>query len=151
MKAEIWKWMGKKIDNVGAFEQLNTNPDVVVGWISWHFFFSSFLELLASHHIIHKCVVHFFFRVLCLPVITVRRSSHWTVNGCCFFFIFFLLKTCTHIIECGNQARIDHDHYCFIKPLLDIASISLLNSDVFNVFFSFQCKRMRLLFLKLSD
>lgn len=44
------------------------------------------------------------------------------------------VRLCLCVIECGNQARIDHDHYCLYKAIVALwLVISLLNSSVFNV------------------
>lgn len=68
------------------------------------FFYVPFIQSLEFPN-----VALFYFDFFSLhSVITVR---HIECRGVCAPFFCFA-ETRTHIIECGNQAHIDHDHFC---------------------------------------
>lgn len=139
MKAEIWKWSDfvSVVFGVGA---MNTNPDAISFYISarfhgisMHFFISLLLTLSLASAIhsklqLHICCVYvcmrFYFSLIrpllffCLLLFAVRHTERRGLFIIFFFFFFshwIYFVYCwklVHIIECGNQARIDHDHYC---------------------------------------
>lgn len=89
------------------------NPAKPIMYYVWCYYSARVLFALKTH-------------VSTIHVITYSRP-YWYLSVC----LSMCISLC--VIECGNQARIDHDHCCLYKAIVVLFVISLLNSNIFNI------------------